>query len=80
MVVLVLSLVLSHMFFGNFKAAVAIISGLIVGLLIGITTKYYTSGDFKPVQKIASQSETGAATTIISGLSVGCLLYTSRCV
>ncbi|MCI5964781.1 MAG: sodium-translocating pyrophosphatase [Clostridia bacterium] len=70
-VVLVLSLVLSHMFFGNFKAAVAIISGLIVGLLIGITTEYYTSGDFKPVQKIASQSETGAATTIISGLSVG---------
>ena len=69
--VLVLSLVLSHMFFGNFKAAVAIISGLIVGLLIGITTEYYTSGDFKPVQKIASQSETGAATTIISGLSVG---------
>lgn len=67
-VVLVLSLVLSHMFFGNFKAAVAIISGLIVGLLIGITTEYYTSGDFKPVQKIASQSETGAATTIISGL------------
>ena len=70
-VVLVLSLVLSHMFFGNFKAAVAIISGLIVGLLIGITTEYYTSGDFKPVQKIASQSEKGAATTIISGLSVG---------
>lgn len=70
-VVLVLSLVLSHVFFGDFKAAIAIISGLIVGLLIGITTEYYTSGDYKPVQKIADQSETGAATTIISGLSVG---------
>ncbi len=70
-VVLVLSLVLSHVFFGDFKAAIAIISGLIVGLLIGITTEYYTSGDYKPVQKIADQSGTGAATTIISGLSVG---------
>lgn len=70
-VVLALSLVLSHMFFGDFKAAIAIISGLVVGLLIGIMTEYYTSGDYKPVQKIAAQSETGAATTIISGLSVG---------
>lgn len=70
-IVLALSLVLSHMFFGDFKAAIAMISGLIVGLLIGISTEYYTSGDYKPVQKIAAQSETGAATTIISGLSVG---------
>ena len=53
------------------KAALAIISGLIVGLLIGIMTEYYTSGDYKPVQRIAAQSETGSATTIISGLSVG---------
>ena len=70
-VVLVLSLVLSKVFFGDMKAALAIISGLIVGLLIGIMTEYYTSGDYKPVQRIAAQSETGSATTIISGLSVG---------
>lgn len=70
-VVLVLSFLLSYAFFQNFNAALAIISGLIVGLLIGITTEYYTSGNFRPVQKIAGQSETGSATTIISGLSVG---------
>ena len=70
-VVLILSLVLSNVFFGDMKAALAIISGLIVGLLIGIMTEYYTSGDYKPVQRIAAQSETGSATTIISGLSVG---------
>ena len=72
-VVLVASLILSKVFFGDFKAGIAIISGLIVGLLIGALTEYYTSGDYKPVQRIAAQSETGAATTIISGLSVGML-------
>ena len=70
-VVLILSFLLSYVFFQNFNAALAIISGLVVGLLIGITTEYYTSGNFRPVQKIADQSETGSATTIISGLSVG---------
>ena len=51
--------------------AVAIIAGLIVGLIIGIITEVYTSGDYGSVKKIAEQSETGAATTIISGLAVG---------
>ncbi len=49
----------------------ATISGLIAGILIGRITEYYTSCDYKPVQSIADQSETGAATTIISGLAVG---------
>ena len=70
-VVIVVSIVFSKMFFGDFKAALAIISGLIVGLLIGIITEVYTSGDYKSVKEIAQQSETGAATTIISGLAVG---------
>ncbi len=34
------------------KAAIAVIAGLIVGLMIGIITEYYTSADYKPVQKI----------------------------
>lgn len=69
--VLVAAFVLSRMLFGDFKAAVAIVSGLVVGVLIGIITEVYTSGDYKSVKKIAEQSETGTATTIISGLAVG---------
>ena len=59
------------LFFGSFEHAIAIIAGLIVGLIIGIITEIYTSGDYKSVKKIAEQSETGSATTIISGLAVG---------
>lgn len=70
-VVVISALVLSKVFFGDFKAAIAIISGLVVGLLIGIVTEIYTSGDYKSVKKIAEQSQTGPATTIISGLAVG---------
>ena len=47
----------------------AIISGLIVGILIGLIAEYYTSG--APVRKIAKNSETGSATVMISGLAVG---------
>lgn len=65
------SLVLSYLFFGDMKAGIAIIAGLIVGLMIGVITEVYTSGDYKSVKKIADQSETGPATTIISGLAVG---------
>lgn len=49
----------------------AIIAGLVCGILIGKITEIYTSDEYKSVKKIAQQSETGAATTIISGLAVG---------
>jgi len=62
---------LSNDIFGNLAAFYAIISGLIVGMIIGKITEIYTSSDYKHVQKIAQQSETGPATTIISGLAVG---------
>ena len=62
---------LSTSIFGNTAAFVAIASGLIVGLLIGKITEIYTSADYASVKKIAEQSETGPATTIISGLAVG---------
>ncbi|MBQ9512994.1 MAG: sodium-translocating pyrophosphatase [Lachnospiraceae bacterium] len=65
------SIVLSRMFFGNFRAAIAIIIGLVVGLAIGFITEVYTSGDYGFVKKIAQQSETGPATTVISGIAVG---------
>ena len=70
-IVIVFSLVLSNAMLGSLKYAGAIISGLVVGILIGKLTEIYTSADYGFVKKIADQSETGAATTIISGLSVG---------
>ncbi len=69
--VLIAAFVLSNLFFGNFNAAIAIVSGLVVGILIGIITEVYTSGDYGSVKEIAAQSETGAATTTISGIAVG---------
>ena len=65
------AIALSVYYLGSIMPAVAIIAGLIVGLIIGIITEVYTSGDYGSVKKIAEQSETGAATTIISGLAVG---------
>ncbi|MCC5931592.1 MAG: sodium-translocating pyrophosphatase [Cyclobacteriaceae bacterium] len=49
----------------------AIVTGLIVGIVIGKATEYYTSEEYKPTQKIALSSETGPATVIISGLGMG---------
>ena len=69
--VVISALVLSRTFFGNFLAAFTVIAGLFVGVLIGAITEVYTSGDYRFVKKIAKQSETGSATTIISGLAVG---------
>nr|WP_296043269.1 sodium-translocating pyrophosphatase [uncultured Blautia sp.] len=69
--VIIVSLVLSKVLFGEMHAAIAVIAGLIVGVIIGSITEYYTSADYKPVQGIGEQSETGAATTIISGIAVG---------
>ncbi|MFP4473535.1 MAG: sodium-translocating pyrophosphatase [Candidatus Omnitrophota bacterium] len=49
----------------------AVVCGLAAGLIIGFLTEYYTSAHFNPTKKIAKSSETGAATVIIEGLSVG---------
>ena len=70
-IVIIASLALSWALFGNMNAAIAVIAGLVVGVIIGNITEYYTSADYKPVKGIGEQSETGAATTIISGLAVG---------
>ena len=70
-IVVIASVVLSKVLFDGFEAAIAVIAGLIVGVIIGNVTEYYTSADYNPVKKIGDQSETGAATTIISGLAVG---------
>ncbi|MCD1147385.1 sodium-translocating pyrophosphatase [Peptoniphilus sp. KCTC 25270] len=63
--------VLSNMIFGNFTMLMPVIIGVVVGLIISKITEYYTAAEYSPVQRIARESETGASTNIISGLSVG---------
>ncbi len=72
-IVVISAFIMSKYMLGSLNAFYSIISGLLVGLIIAWFTEYYTSGDFKPVKEIADQSQTGPATTIISGLAVGML-------
>ena len=51
----------------------AVISGLIAGVLIGFFTEYYTSDSYKPTKELSASSETGSATIIINGISLGML-------
>ena len=67
---------LSNMILSSYKPFIAIVAGLSVGLIIAKITEYYTSADYAPVKKIAEESETGASTNIISGLSVGMMSTT----
>ena len=49
----------------------SVITGLVAGVIIGQITEYYTSGECKPTQGIASQTQMGSATTIIDGFATG---------
>ncbi|MCG8309456.1 MAG: sodium-translocating pyrophosphatase [Cytophagales bacterium] len=49
----------------------ALVVGLLVGIVIGKATEYFTSEEYAPTQKIAENAETGPATVIISGLGIG---------
>ena len=69
--VIIATVLLSKNILHDLRYAWAIIAGLAVGIAIGKITEIYTSADYKSVKKIADQSQTGAATTIISGLGVG---------
>ncbi|MBR2353378.1 MAG: sodium-translocating pyrophosphatase [Clostridia bacterium] len=57
----------------NWKIYFAILAGLVGGVLIGQATEYFTSDSYKPTRNLAGTSETGTATIIIGGLSVGML-------
>ena len=56
---------------GNMGVYIAILCGLVGGCLIGYFTEYYTSDTYKPTQDVSAASETGSATVIIGGLSLG---------
>ena len=56
---------------GNWGIYVAILAGLVAGSLIGYFTEYFTSDSYKPTKKLAEASETGAATIVIGGISLG---------
>ncbi|SKA93612.1 K(+)-stimulated pyrophosphate-energized sodium pump [Caloramator quimbayensis] len=71
LIVIISSGILSKMIFNNLNAFYAVTAGILVGIVIGQLTEMYTSADYKYVKRIAQQSETGPATTIISGFSVG---------
>ena len=56
---------------GSWGPYIAILAGLVAGCAIGYFTEYYTSDTYKPTQGLADSTETGAATTIIGGISLG---------
>ena len=56
---------------GNWGVYVSILCGLLAGTAIGYFTEYFTSESYKPTQELAAATQTGAATTIIGGLSLG---------
>jgi K(+)-stimulated pyrophosphate-energized sodium pump len=70
-IILIISLILSKVIFDGFSVFLSVASGIIAGLIIGQITEYYTSGDYKPVKRIVEQSQTGAATNILSGFATG---------
>ncbi|MBQ1326087.1 MAG: sodium-translocating pyrophosphatase [Solobacterium sp.] len=70
-IVIIAAVVLANMFFGGFTNAIPVVFGLAVGWVIGQATEMFTSSAYKHVKHIAEESQTGAGTTIISGLAVG---------
>lgn len=71
LVAIIAAYLLSTILLKNINPFIAIVAGLAVGTIIGQLTEVYTSENYNSVKKIAQQSETGPATTIISGLAVG---------
>jgi K(+)-stimulated pyrophosphate-energized sodium pump len=63
--------VLSQLYMDSLRPAVAVVIGLILASIIQILTQYFTDTKFRPVQEIAESTQTGPATTILSGFSVG---------
>jgi len=84
---IVLAFVVGWVFFNDIEGvenwwgfSVAVVAGLLVGTGIGFVSEYYTSDHYGPVRKIARQSETGPATTILGGFSSGMMSVASAVV
>ena len=67
----VLAAPLTKLLIGSWGVYIAILSGLVGGCVIGYFTEYYTSDTYRPTRELAQESETGSATIIIGGLSLG---------
>jgi K(+)-stimulated pyrophosphate-energized sodium pump len=63
--------VISGVYMGGYKPAIAVLIGLVLASVIQKMTQYFTDTKYKPVQEIAEATVTGPATTILSGFSVG---------
>jgi len=70
-IIVIASFLLSYFYMNDWRIFVAILSGLLAGVLIGLVTEYYTSDSYNPTKNLSATSETGAATIIIGGLSLG---------
>ncbi|GHV32378.1 putative K(+)-stimulated pyrophosphate-energized sodium pump [Synergistales bacterium] len=62
---------LTQWLFGGIELFWSVVAGVVCGVAIGRVTEYYTSGDYKPVREIAAASNTGTATNVLAGISVG---------
>jgi len=62
---------MTYVILGSWGVYIAILAGLVGGCAIGYFTEYYTSDTYKPTQELAAASETGSATIIIGGISLG---------
>ena len=69
----ILAAPLTWFILGDMGVYFAILAGMLAGVAIGYFTEYYTSDTYKPTKKLADSTETGAATTIIGGISLGML-------
>jgi K(+)-stimulated pyrophosphate-energized sodium pump len=67
----ILAFIATYYMLSDFKPYYAVLMGLIDGIVIGLTTEYFTSEQRRPAQKIAEAAQTGAATDILQGLSIG---------